>query len=197
MSEKHLLGQMLWHNSLIRIDNCPTFYRDWFERGVTKVKHLKGENNQFLSLAELQDKYMYSLAVCPQKYFRLLSALKSLLKSCKNNFINYNNNCETFVVRLQKCQSASKLVYTKLLFTKCIPSAHNQQKWLKDCNQNDDADEINWSEAYLLTSKHTKSTIIIEFQYKFLHKSILTNNFLTKIGIKDNPNCSFCNREPE
>ena len=73
MSEKQFLGQMLWHNSLIRIDNCPVFYRDWFEKGVAKVKHLKGENNQFLSLAELQDKY--SFAVCPLKYFGLLSAL--------------------------------------------------------------------------------------------------------------------------
>ena len=48
MSAKQFLGQMLWHKSLIRIDNCPVFYRDWFEKGVTKVKHLKGENNQFL-----------------------------------------------------------------------------------------------------------------------------------------------------
>ena len=78
-----------------------------------------------------------------------------------------------------------------------MPSTYNQQKWLKDCNQNDDADEINWSEAYQLASKHTKSTRIIEFQYKFLHRRISTNDFLTKIGIKDNPNCSFCNREPE
>ena len=195
MSEKQFLGQMLWHNSLIRIDNCPVFYRDWFEKGVTKVKHLKGENNKFLSLAELQGKY--SLAVCPLKYFGLLPALKSLWKSGKNNCINLGNNCESFVVRLQKCQSASKLVYTKLLSTKCMPSTYNQQKWLKDCNQNDDADEINWSEAYQLASKHTKSTRIIEFQYKFLHRRISTNDFLTKIGIKDNPNCSFCNREPE
>ena len=78
-----------------------------------------------------------------------------------------------------------------------MPSTHNQQKWLKDCNQNDDAHEMNWSEAYQLASKHTKSTRIIEFQYKFLHRRILTNDFLTKIGIKDNPNCSFCHREPE
>lgn len=30
-----------------------------------------------------------------------------------------------------------------------------------------------------------------------MHRRISTNDFLTKIGIKDNPNCSFCNREPE
>ena len=48
----------------------------WFDRGVTKVKHLKDEHNNFLSLAELQQKY--SLKVCLLNYFGLVSALKSL-----------------------------------------------------------------------------------------------------------------------
>ncbi|CAH3185800.1 unnamed protein product, partial [Porites lobata] len=73
-SEKQFLEQTLWHNSLIRIDNCSVFYRQWFDRGVTKVKHLKDEHNKFLSLAELQQKY--SLKVCLLKYFGLVSALK-------------------------------------------------------------------------------------------------------------------------
>ena len=56
---------------------------------------------------------------------------------------------------------------------------------------------FNWREAYQLAAKYTKSTRIIEFQYKFLHRRISTNDFLTKIGVKDNPNCCFCNNEPE
>ena len=125
-----------------------------------------------------------------------MSALKSLWTTCKTNCIKNCNNYETFVVRLTECQSASKLVYTKLLSTKCKLPSHNQQKWLKDCNEND-VEAINWREAYQLAAKYTKSTRIIEFQYKFLHRRISTNDFLTKIGVKDNPNCSFCNNEPE
>ena len=193
-SEKQFLEQTLWYNSLIRIDNCPVFYREWFDRGVTKVKHLKDEHNKFLSLAELQQKY--SPKVCLLKYFGLVSALKSLWTTCKTNCIKNCDNYETFVVRLTECQSASKLVYTKLLSTKCELPSHNQQKWLKDCNEND-VEAINWREAYQLAAKYTKSTRIIEFQYKFLHRRISTNDFLTKIGVKDNPNCSFCNNEPE
>ena len=193
-SEKQFLEQTLWYNSLIRIDNCPVFYREWFDRGVTKVKHLKDEHNNSLALAELQQKY--SLKVCLLKYFGLVSALKSLWTTCKTSCIKNCNNYETFVVRLTECQSASKLVYTKLLSTKCKLPSHNQQKWLKDCNEND-VEAINWREAYQLAAKYTKSTRIIEFQYKFLHRRISTNDFLTKIGVKDNPNCSFCNNEPE
>ena len=30
-----------------------------------------------------------------------------------------------------------------------------------------------------------------------MHRRIATNDFLTKIGVRDNPNCSFCNEEQE
>ena len=47
MSERQFLEQILWHNSLVRIDNCPIFYQEWFDRGVTKMKHLKNASNIF------------------------------------------------------------------------------------------------------------------------------------------------------
>ena len=133
MPEKHFVDQILWHNSLVRINNCPIiFYREWFDRGVTKVKHLKDASNNFSSFAEMQRKY--SLNFCPLKHYGLLSTLKSLRE--------YNCDYESFAAKLAKCQSANKLVYTKLISTKCTHPTHNQQKWLKDCHQND-VDVIN------------------------------------------------------
>ena len=193
MSEKQFLEQSLWHNSLVRINNCPIFCREWFHKGVKKVKHLKDVSNIFLTFAEMQRKY--SLNICPLQYYGLLSTLKSLWNTCKNNYIN-NCDYESFAAKLAKCQRANKLLYTKLISIKSTHPTHNQQKWLKDCHQND-VDSINWRDAYQLASKYTKSTKILEFQYKFLHRRIATNDFLTRIGVRDNPNCSFCNREQE
>ena len=48
-SEEQFLDQCLWYNSLIRIDNRPIFYKEWFIKGITKVKHLKDDSNNFLS----------------------------------------------------------------------------------------------------------------------------------------------------
>ena len=36
-----------------------------------------------------------------------------------------------------------------------------------------------------------KCSIYIGFQYRFLHIILPTNSFLTEIGIKQDPNCSF------
>ena len=57
--------------------------------------------------------------------------------------------------------------------------------------------DINWSAAYQLASKITKSTKLREFQFRRLHRRLPTNDFLTKIRIKENLQCSFCKEECE
>ena len=95
----------------------------------------------------------YSLNFCPLKYLKLIPALKSLWNKCKDDCIN-NCNYKSFVEKLTKCQSANKLLYAKLISTKCTPAIHIQQKWLKDCHLND-VDSIHWRDAYQLASKYT------------------------------------------
>ena len=72
-SEINFREQSLWFNSLIRIDNKPIFFKDWLEKGITKVKHLqRTENNGFLSLNDLASKYDIKLR--PLSFYGLLSA---------------------------------------------------------------------------------------------------------------------------
>ena len=193
-SESQFLDQSLWHNSLIRINNHPIFYREWFQKGVLQVKHLKDGSNYFLSLTDLQNKY--SLNACPLGYCGLLSALKRLWNTVKNKCTLSNAKYESFLARLLKSNRASPIVYTKLISKKSISPTQNQQKWIKDCNLNSH-ECINWRETNLLTSKCAKSTRLVEFQFKLLHRRLSTNEFLNKIGINDNPKCSFCDQEPE
>ena len=183
------------NNLYARIGSRPIFYREWFDSGITKVRDLKDGFNKFLSLAQLRHKYNFN--VCPLKYNGLLSALKSVWNTGKNNCVNAgNSNYEKFAAKLAKCHRASKLVYTKLLSTKCIFPINNQEKWLRDCNLNSML-LINWGDAYQLAAKYIKSARILGFQYKLQNRRISTNDFLTKIGIEEIPNCSFCYEEPD
>ena len=45
--------------------------------------------------------------------------------------------------------------------------------------------------------KNARSTKLIEFQFKFLHRRVPTNSFLFRISLKDDKNCSFCHTSPE
>ena len=69
--------QFLWFNSLIRIDNKPIFLKEWFEIGISKVKHLQSGNDNFLTLKDFASKH--DLRV------RLLSFLLSAVKQIHKN----------------------------------------------------------------------------------------------------------------
>ena len=114
------------------------------------MKHLKDNSNNFLFLFELQARYR--LKVCPLKYCGLLSALKSLWRTHKDNFAINEPNNESLSARLRKAQKASPLVYAKLITKKSIPPTQTQQKWVMDCDMKDDQ-YIKWPETYQLASK--------------------------------------------
>ena len=154
---------------------------------------MKDDSDNFLNFNEFQIKF--NLKACPLKYYGLLSLLKSLWSTCQNNS-NNNSVYESFSSKILKPLSGSRLIYKKLLSSKCI-TPPSQNKWLKDLTDKRNHEHIKWHETYQLASKHTKSTKLIDFQVKFLHRRIATNNFLTKIGIKDCPKCTFCGNELE
>ena len=45
--------------------------------------------------------------------------------------------------------------------------------------------------------KGTKSTKLIEFQFRFLHQTLATNTTLVKMRYKDYTRCTFCHEESE
>ena len=88
------------------------------------------------------------------------------------------------------------MAYKKLVSLKSSSPVKSQSKWNSSI-ASDEGRTADWKTAYGLAVKCTKSTMLINFQYSFLHRILPTNLFLTKIGIKQDPNCSFCSNAPE
>ena len=61
--------------------------------------------------------------------------------------------------------------------------------------ENDEA--IDWKSVHRLPFICTKITKLITFQFKLLHRRLATNDFLKKIGIKNNNRCTFYEVELE
>ena len=190
-SKDHFLDQQLWHNSLIRIANKTVFFfKNWFIKGITRVKHPLGPDNNFLSLNDFRCKY--GIDPRPLSFYGLISAAKSLRTD--SNFQDLqctNHEYEPLTTRILQSKKATPLIYKKLIINKSLTPESSQKKWLKDCGLPIN-DNINWTAAYLLAKKCTESTKLIEFQFKFLHRRIQTKNFLFKIGLQSDENCSFC-----
>ena len=143
------------------------------------MKHLLKVNSDVcLSLSELQIKFNFR--PCQQ-----------LSKS--SNVTNNSTNYHSFLTQFVQCKKASRLVYKTLVERKGQTPENSQEKWLLDFNN----EPINWKPAYILPFQCTNSRKLIEFQFKLLHRQIPTNTFLTKIGLKDNEKCTFCQKVPE
>jgi len=54
ISDYHFRSSPLWYNSLIRVENRPVFFKEWFLKRVTKVEHLMDNSGKFLSLTAFQ-----------------------------------------------------------------------------------------------------------------------------------------------
>ena len=55
----------------------------------------------------------------------------------------------------------------------------------------------NWETTYQLPFLCTTETKLQVFQFKFLHRKVVTNDFLLKIGKKETDSCSFFTGSPE
>ena len=126
----------------------------------------------------------------------LISALKSLKQLNRECSPISNKKSEDFYDQFLKTEKANKVVYERLVRIKKQCPTRSQEKWTDDCKlENDEA--IDWKSVYRLPFICTKITKLITFQFKLLHRRLATNDFLKKIGIKNNDRCTFCEVELE
>ena len=92
-------------------------------------------------------------------------------------------------------QNSAKKVYQRLIGKKASIPFKSQGKWLAEDSIGNET--VNWESTYLLPFWCTKETKLREFQFKFLHRRIATNDFLYKIGIKQSDSCTFCGEVTE
>ena len=78
-TKQQFLELPIWHNSLIRINDNPVYYKHIFLRGISKVSHWMKDSRIFLSLPEFSN--TYNIRIEPLKYFSLISALRYLYNS--------------------------------------------------------------------------------------------------------------------
>ena len=97
---------------------------------------------------------------------------------------NYEYDPLTVQQKFYKSKKQLHWSIKKLITNKSLTPEKSQNKWLEDCSLPTN-DNINWTGANLLAKKCTKSTKLIELQFKFLHKLIPTNNFLFRTGLQD------------
>ena len=192
-STEHLLSLPLWQNSLVRIGNKPVYYKSWSCKGIQNVRHLMKDAHNFLSFTELKGRFDVKTNFLA--YHGLVSCIK-LLRNAIENQNETNKIFSTFVEDFIKAPKSNRLAYKKLVSAKQSSPRKSQEKRSADCNLQC-SKTIDWEMACKLPFYSTKATKLIIFQFKLLHRRLATNDFLNKIGIRENDICTFCRTEKE
>ena len=70
-----------------------------------------------------------------------------------------------------------------------------QNKWEKEVHTGVVIED--WSFIYCIPFSVTKDTKLQDFQYKVIHRILITNSFLYKCGLKETELCTFCTETKE
>ena len=188
-------SHQIWLNSEIRIDKKPVFYSTWADKGVNNIKHIMDENNKFLSFQKFTEKY--NIQTDFLRYYGIVNASHRYLRKCNVANQPHDNNKE-FFKSFCSAKKICRFVYATLLKDIQTEPTKCKQKWTQDLIIHDvNATNINWNFVFSSSFKITKETKLLNFQFKFLHKRIATNSFLSKIGRSQSDKCYFCNSTQE
>ena len=137
------------------------------------------DSRNFLSLEELIN--TYKVRVMPLKYFGLISALRHHYNANFPKEASDTGKPSAFLEIFVKSDKGNRVAYKKLLSSKSSAPVKSQTKWknLIVC----DGWIPDWGVACGLAARCTKSTKLLNFHYRFLHRILPTNVLLTKIGL--------------
>lgn len=125
-----------------------------------------------------------------------MSLVDSVPRDWKTNvkFENVNIPRELNVLdTLLKVKHTNKFIYNIFMKKDIVEDKKSKIKW----NTSFLNEDLNWKTIYITPLKSTTDIKLRNFQYKFLHRTVPTNQFLAKCNLVSSSLCDFCGMEIE
>ena len=136
----------------------------------------------------------YALQIPFTQFYGIKTVIERFMMQSQIDMVNVsraNCNLPFNIKSILKNKKGCKVMYDVLNSKNIIPKS--QLKW----NVVFEYTRLNWNVLYSIPIVCCHDTKLHWFQYRILHSIIATNNSLTKMHIRQNNTCSFCNNEVE
>ena len=169
-------------------------------KGIHTIQELLNENGQYLTFQDFQIKYHCKTNFL--QFYQILSAIPGFLKEKartrlgQNPMLNYSENYTSFLlnqnteINLEKFKARD--YYHLLLAKKHQSLPTGPKRWGTDLSM----DTEDWKEIFSANPKLCKENKLKEFQFKFIHRIVVTKKELFKYGIHADSDCTYCS-EPD
>ena len=207
-TKKEVLDQILWNNSHIKVANKVIWYQRWERAGIQKVADLLNNDYSFCSLHDILIKYNIKIDFLNYKAITLAipKTWIIILENGKENNAEIQNIIKRYCIDdINGDKKVSRKVYKILIEKRYLIPWHSFNKWTLDIKnttqgQGQGDNTINddlWMDCCDNICQNSESFSIRNFQIKFNNRIIATNHILTKMGILQNSECTFCKKETE
>ena len=199
-SIEEILNQQVWYNSHILIGKSPFYFGPLHSKGILYIKDLVNQDGHVKTADEILHQFLLD-----RKYIMLInSIIGAIPQQWKVLLSTFNLNLDTdtvFISNFQKAMTSTRMsnfVYRQIIRKKCKPFSDKIiDKWTTDLGQEFQINKDFLSSAFNLIFKATISPKHRVFQFKLIHRSLVTNKSLFEWKLKDTNLCSFCDRQIE
>ena len=186
---------ILFNNKEIIVGGKPILFREWFNNNILFIQDLLNSNGQFMSFQEFMNK-----SACKTnflQFYQVISAIpKHLVTKAKNTVTlesePYIENGPFFqlddltAIHLGKAKTRDfYCLFNKKIHTRCQTGP---TKW----NQTMHLDGVAWKRIFNSLKNIRKESKLKEFQFKLIHRIVVTKKELFRYGIKTDDECLYC-----
>ena len=191
---------ILFNNRNIRIDGKTFFWTEWYKKGIRTIRDLLGDNGQILPFPVFQSKYSLQKTTFLH-YYQVVSAIPShLLTEAKIQEFNSETinieDPESFRldenVNINPLKANCKDFYWLIIDRKYNDEQTGPKRW----NKTIPMEKINRKKILKLVPKTCRENRLREFNFKFIHRIVVTKKELLRFNIKSDSNCIYCG-EPD
>ena len=185
-----VLTDKLWYSDHTRFKR--TIVKDWNNKGFRFILDLFCKDTGFLLTREMiNEKFGLNMTfLCYSSLVRSIpiDIRNACWKNIKHPVIPYK------VALLSRNSETSRIAYNKFIFALfvkygSVPDAL-ERKWARDAGT--------MVKGTLLDIRNSTKNIYLQtFHYRIVNRIISTNTFLFRIGLSENPSCSFCKSSNE
>ena len=186
---------ILFNNKDILVDGKPIFFSEWFNKGILSINDLLNESGNVLTFYEFRDKYSCKSNFL--QYYQVVSAIPKRLWSLakgsdtiNKSFFTRNDNIfslnESTQINLYK--GKTKDFYNLLNAKIHTEDQTGPKRWSEKLSLKKDVK----TKIFKSLKNICKETKLKEFQFKLIHRTIVTKKELFRFGIKADDECLYC-----
>ena len=186
---------VLFNNKEILVGGKPVFIKEWFDRHILSIQDLLNSNGQLLSFQEFINKYNCNTNFL--QFYQVISAIpKYLVTKARNTEPSenelYTRNNFLFPLdahtQIQLEKAKTRDFYCLLIRKIHTVSQTGPMKWDSVTRLDDNA----WEKIFTSLKNICKETKLKEFQFKLIHRIVVTKKELHRYGIKADDECLYC-----